>query len=257
MRHLTSKIAITTLLFCTTTLSLFALTPFEQGCKAYGQQRYKEAASFFEQTVRKDPSADGYYNLGNAEYRLKRIPQAVLSYQRALHLDPSHNDARTNLEFLQRQIAVRNDAEMLIVGTNPWDALLNWGSVATWTKLSLICLAFFVVLWQLFRHSARPSVQKLTFTGTVIVGVCFCLTTVFAGIQRYRYQNNSLAVLLQDKVNTYVSPMIQAKRETQLPAGTSVEVLDDKEKEWSRIRLSDGMETWVQTKLYERVSKKD
>jgi Ca-activated chloride channel family protein len=46
-------------------------------------------------------SADAHYNRGNALAKAGRLEQAIAAYERALELDPSHEDARYNRDLLQ------------------------------------------------------------------------------------------------------------------------------------------------------------
>ena len=54
-------------------------------------------------------SADVYYNAGNAYFKAGEYPKAILNYERALKTDPSHKEARFNLEFASSQIQDRID----------------------------------------------------------------------------------------------------------------------------------------------------
>lgn len=47
--------------------------------------------------------AEAHYNRGNALARMDRYPEAMASYQRALELDPQHQDAAHNLQLLKPQ----------------------------------------------------------------------------------------------------------------------------------------------------------
>ncbi|MDE5972206.1 MAG: tetratricopeptide repeat protein, partial [Muribaculaceae bacterium] len=53
------------------------------------------------------PSAERYYNLGNAYFRADKPGMAIVSYERALRLDPSNNDVRDNLEFVKSRVTDR------------------------------------------------------------------------------------------------------------------------------------------------------
>ena len=54
-------------------------------------------------------SASLYCNTGDAFYKDGNIAKAILYYERALKLDPSYEDARYNLEFLDYGIQDRID----------------------------------------------------------------------------------------------------------------------------------------------------
>jgi tetratricopeptide (TPR) repeat protein len=73
---------------------------FKRGNAAYEQGQYEAAAEAYRSLLRyeiRDPVVE--YNLGNAEFRLGRLGQAILHYERAKRLDPVEPDIRTNLEF--------------------------------------------------------------------------------------------------------------------------------------------------------------
>ncbi len=66
---------------------------------AYRNGLYEQAAALFSL----DPSADGFYNTGNSLANLGQIDKAIAAYEEALLLNPSHKDARFNLEYLKKQ----------------------------------------------------------------------------------------------------------------------------------------------------------
>ena len=65
----------------------------------YRAGRYQEAA----ETLRNIDTADAHYNRGNALAQLNRIDEAIAAYDRALEIDPEHEDARFNREQLQQK----------------------------------------------------------------------------------------------------------------------------------------------------------
>ncbi|MGM0497556.1 MAG: tetratricopeptide repeat protein, partial [Bacteroidota bacterium] len=51
---------------------------------AYAEQNYEKAIGFYEKVLDKDlESAELYYNLGNAYYKLHDMASAILNYERA------------------------------------------------------------------------------------------------------------------------------------------------------------------------------
>jgi Ca-activated chloride channel family protein len=78
--------------------------------KAAAQYRagdYAQAA----QTLEHIDTADAQYNRGNALAKLGRPRQAIEAYQRALQLDPSHEDAKHNKQLLEQQQQKQNDEQ--------------------------------------------------------------------------------------------------------------------------------------------------
>lgn len=70
-----------------------------QAVKAYRNGQYEEAAALFST----DPTANGFYNTGNAWAHAGQIDKAIAAYEQALKLNPAHQDARFNLEYLKKQ----------------------------------------------------------------------------------------------------------------------------------------------------------
>ena len=82
-----------------------AASPAQQADSAYNKEDYRGAISLYKQAIDSDGvSADIYYNLGNAYFRNGQPGMAVVSYERALKLEPSHTDARHNLAFVRSRI---------------------------------------------------------------------------------------------------------------------------------------------------------
>ena len=94
----------------------------QDGLKAFEQQDYAEAsksfkdsnwkgASYYRQGNYKkayesyslDSSVEGLYNQGNALAKSGNINEAIAKYEEVLQKDPSHEDAKFNLEYLKRQ----------------------------------------------------------------------------------------------------------------------------------------------------------
>jgi Ca-activated chloride channel family protein len=68
-----------------------------QGSAYYKAKEFEKALAAFE----KDNSANGLYNQGNSLAQLKKIDQAIQTYQKALDIDPNLLDAKENKEKLE------------------------------------------------------------------------------------------------------------------------------------------------------------
>lgn len=79
---------------------------YDLGSTLYKLQQYQEAEKHLEKTIAatKDDSlkARALYNQGNTLYRLGKFEEAIESYKKALKINPNDQDAKFNLEFLQK-----------------------------------------------------------------------------------------------------------------------------------------------------------
>lgn len=76
-------------------------------------------------------SAKLYYNLGNSYYRLGEMGNAILAYERALRLDPSDDDVRNNLAFVNARITDRPGERGTFLG-NALDAISAYMHSNAW-----------------------------------------------------------------------------------------------------------------------------
>lgn len=64
----------------------------------YKAGNYEAAEELFQQ----NQSAEGFYNLGNAQAKQQKLEDAIASYQKALELNPDFEDAKHNLEVVEK-----------------------------------------------------------------------------------------------------------------------------------------------------------
>jgi len=73
---------------------------FNEGNKAYNTGDYENAISLYKQTLKMGKhSADVYYNLGNANYRLNKVAESVYYFEKAILMRPKDRDIITNSAF--------------------------------------------------------------------------------------------------------------------------------------------------------------
>lgn len=83
-----------------------ALSLTERGDSAYEADNFVLAEQLYISALEKHGTSPSlYYNIGNAYYRQGNLGMAVVNYERALKLDPTDEDARANLEFVQGKLA--------------------------------------------------------------------------------------------------------------------------------------------------------
>jgi tetratricopeptide (TPR) repeat protein len=104
-----------TCILVSTALAIMAAIPAAatsyKALEAYGQANEAYAATNYAQAIRLYKTAEElnftpatlYYNLGNAYYRSGKMGQAIVSYRRALRLDPRDPDITENLKTTRSQ----------------------------------------------------------------------------------------------------------------------------------------------------------
>ena len=77
-------------------------TLFEQGKELYKNGKYQQAINSWMKIVENgEHSAELYFNLGNAQYKLNHIGPSIYYYEKALQLSPNDQDIKNNLAFAE------------------------------------------------------------------------------------------------------------------------------------------------------------
>ena len=219
------------------------------GVTAYQDGRWTDALAAFEAlTATGTESAQLYYNLGNAAYKAGEIPQAILNYERALKVDPSFDDARVNLEFVNTRIQDKIDVipEFFL---KAWVRKLCYalGSNA-WAWLSLLLFAGALSLLLLFLLGRTASARRTGFFGAIVAALLFAGALGFALWQHRHYVRADSAIVMRPVSSVKSSPSAgtSSKDLFVLHEGTKVGVLDVVG-DWCNISLSDGRQGWIPT----------
>jgi Ca-activated chloride channel homolog len=80
---------------------------FNMGDVTYQTKDYQKAMESYHKTLNVKDAAmqsKAYYNIGNALYRLNKLPESIQAYQEALKLNPDDQDAKYNLEFVRSKL---------------------------------------------------------------------------------------------------------------------------------------------------------
>lgn len=202
---------------------------FDQGNDFYAAGKFAEAARAYEaQASQGAYSANLFYNLANADFRLGRRGKAILNYRRALLLDPSHAEAASNLAFIRGgEIPASADS-----------AAWTWAAAAGgWVAVAALVFG-----------RRRPLGWTLGAVGAL---------TCAGGLAAIVYgtddaANATTAVVLEDKTRTFYAPADSAAVVTTLPAGHEVRILADRGA-WLYTRLPDGTRAWAPAAGVERL----
>ena len=216
---------------------------WEQGTTAYGESRWQEAADAWTQIADAGlESASLYYNIGNAFYKGGEPARAILWYERALKVDPSYEDARVNLEFVNSQIQDRIE-EVPEFFLEAWGRRMCWSLPSNvWAILCLVLLGGTLACVLLFLLGTGRTRKIGFFAGLVLLlGTLLCLD--FAFWQRTDALKHDGAIVTEAVAEVKSSPGSGVSLFV-LHEGTKVRILETVG-DWQNISLADGRQGWI------------
>lgn len=246
MKRLTITLCILHFALCT----MFA-SGFEEANTQYAAGNYAEAAQAYEQILAEQPSAEVYYNLGNAYFKQGELAQSILCYERCLRLDPTNKDAHYNLKFAESRIIDNiEDTHAFFIST--WlKSFRNLLSEATWLTISIALFILCCICCLLFALCRPIAVRK---TGFHLAWIAL-LFSVWTGINslslHQRDATRSEAIITQGVVNAKSSPDRSGTDLFTLHEGTKVtihEVIGD----WCNIHVGNNI-GWIRLNNLERI----
>lgn len=219
----------------------------------YQQGIYEPALEgYHEIVVEGFESADLYYNMGNAAYRSNSIGHAILYYEKALKLEPAHDDAIHNLEFVSRyRLDTFDEVPMLF-----FDSWLKWFvqlfPEKTWSVLALL---FFVIILSsllVFLFSRQNLLKKTGFITGLVALLLFVITVSSAQSRHRDIVNPDAGIILAPSVVVRSSPSESGTELFVLHEGTEIEMKEEISG-WQNIKVPDGREGWVLSGNFESI----
>lgn len=218
---------------------------FEKGNTAYNQGNYDEAIESYEAILSNgETSAELYFNLANAYYKLNDVAPSVYFYEKALQLDPNDKEILNNLEFA-RNMAI-DDIEQVEKGgltkiINDTISILSYNG---WAKTAVACSILFAVLFLLYYFSAGTRFKRLYFTFSMIILVITIASVGFAFQQESYIESSNFAVVFAEEAPVRSEPNLRSDELFLLHEGTKVEVLETFQ-DWVRLELANGAVGWI------------
>ena len=250
--HRAPKAGVTVLLLLLMPFAVHAATKAEAD-SAYAAGRYQEAIKGYEMLLKKGASADLYYNLGNAYYRTEDITRAVLNYERAFQLSPGDKDIRHNLQMARSKTTDKITPETEFFFVTWLRALINIMSVDAWARTALIALALAIILALVYLFADIIWLRKIGFFGGGMLLLVFLLSNLFAFLQKDGHEHHRGAIVIGAAVNVKSTPAQNGTDLFILHEGTRVDIVDDQMQQWKQVRVADGKEGWVESKLIEAI----
>ena len=257
------KYIISIIAFLLVSLSSNALTLDQRADSAYAADDFTLAASLYEEIMQTEgTSAALYYNLGNCWYRLDKPGKAIVAYERALRIDPSNENARINLEFVNTKIFDRQGERGSFL-SNSYDRAATLMSSNTWAVTALIL--FFILLGciAIYIFASAVRMRKLGFFGGIILFFATICSAILAVRGANISSDNSFAIITSPSALLSTSPREPKDRSEEamlLHEGTKVEIKDSISAQndttglkWLDVQVDNNHRAWIKSSDVERI----
>jgi tetratricopeptide (TPR) repeat protein len=222
-----------------------ASAQFAKANQEYAAGDFNAASSDYEELVRsRQDTPNLFYNLGNAYFRKKDFGRAILSYERALALDPRHPEAQANLRVARDEARalelVPTKLERLVSLATPNQYAIA-ASIAFW-----ICT--FCVVAAMFSQTRRRGLIAMS-----ILSLSIFAASVFATWELSRGRKGAgLAVVTAENADARLATADSANRVLTLPAGSEIQILNQRG-DWIYAALPNNLRGWMPAKSAEQV----
>lgn len=233
---------------------IFALNTAQLADSAYNKEDYQLAVELYNQALAENGrNANLYYNLGNAWYRRGNIAQAILNYERALRVDPSFSDARTNLNFVQTQLQDRPENNNSLL-TRAHNRVVRSMSANSWAWTTFIVFLVLLGFAASYIFSSNVTVRKAGFFGGIIMLFVVVYFIVVARDASVRMNDHSEAIVTvpSTMLNSVPRQPKQTEKVVPLHEGTKVEIIDSVatpddpvSPRWYNVRINGSNAAWL------------
>ena len=163
---------------------------FERANKFYNEGKYADAIAQYQAILAtKNHSAELYFNLANAYYKLNRIAPSIYFYEKALQLSPNDTDITNNLTMARNMTIDAID----VVPEGGFTKLINNATNTLtfdgWAKLSVVLVFCFVTLFLIYYFAYETLKKRLAFISSLTALFFMGLSLLFA-FHKYNLDKN-------------------------------------------------------------------
>ena len=219
---------------------------FSQANELYNKGSYIEAINNYKEIIKNDfHSAELYYNLGNAYYRLDSIASSVYYYEKALQLNPNDREIIDNLALVNKTLVDEIDPITTPLIESILKSLSNIFYFETWGRISIFFSFLIVALFLSYYFASSSRIKRLTFV-LLCVSSILMLASLINGNKGYdNYVNNEYAIIYSYETDLKTEPNFRSETLFMLHEGTKVQVIENYNN-WIKVRLVNGQIGYIQ-----------
>lgn len=236
---------------------------------AYQKGEYGKAIEIYQKIARENgTSSELLFNMGQVYTKAGNFGQAMLCYQRAVKLDPSNREARSNIKYVDSKVQDANSAELKgkkfsVMDEHPtfFRSVKNYittrHSSNTWAVWGGVMFVLLCGSIALYVFTSNVLLRKIGFFGGGVQGVLCVIFIVFAFMSARASEKHDRGVITGYKVELKSDPSTSARSvATPLTQGTVMSVMEvqkdsEGKDEWFKVRLNSDFAGWVKADNFE------
>lgn len=212
---------------------------------AFRSGHYQKAITHYNAALKQGQSAETYYNMGNAYFRMGDYPEAMIAYQRAARLSPANSDIKHNIEITANKTIDRLPVSSDIFFIEWYKAFVCLLSIDNWAVISIVAFALSLICFLLYLFVQQIGIRRISFYSSVVLALTFLFSILFAWHQHKMLLAKDKGVVTAEMVTVKSSPTHKSSDAFVIHEGTSVNIKDSDIKGWYQIELSDGRQGWM------------
>ena len=214
---------------------------FSGGNDSYNKNQFDVSVIAYENILSQGfYSADLYYNLGNAYYRLEDFANARWSYEMGINIDPRNKDMIHNLMLTKKKIpnTIETPDSQILNLINNFLTSFTYGDFVLFSSIMLLLYSICFIIYRLM-----PS--KPIFVSYYVFIVLFFIGTSFSVIKFLWERNNNFGIILNDETKLYSAPFLNENIKISIFfSGNKVRIEQTTDK-WIEISSIDGRKGWI------------
>lgn len=220
-------------------------TVFDQANRLYTDGNYTEALNRYTSILDQEQhSAELYFNIANAHYKLNNIAPSIYYYEKALLLKPNDKEILNNIAFARNMTIDAIESVPEVGFSRLVKNATHTMGFDNWANLSIGLVILFVILFLAYYFSQSTGKKRLAFITSVLALILAFIALAFAFNSYGMEQKNQPAIVFAQESPIKSEPNLRSAESFKLHEGTKVHVIDTVSN-WSEIKLSDGKTGWV------------
>jgi tetratricopeptide (TPR) repeat protein len=222
---------------------------FDQANEAYSDGDYLQAVERYQEILRNGYESGAlYFNLGNSYYKLDRIGESILYYEKAVKLIPGDEALIQNLQMARLRIVDEIEPMPRLFIEVWWEKMIHFLPLGGFAWITLLIFVLFTVFL-----SSYVIYHKRIFEYTVwLFSVCFIIILLLFLGRIYNLEKNEFGIIMAKKVSVVSEPSINSTEMFILHEGAKVQ-LTRSVNGWYEITLADGKTGWLQSDNLQKI----